>query len=114
MLQILVNLITNAKNACSENKTDQKEGCIIFSLWSDDEMQIKIEVKDNGVGIAPENLSRVFHHGFTTRSYGYGFGLHSGSLAAKQLGGSLTAESAGFGCGATFTLALPLSIQEAS
>ena len=114
VLQILVNLITNAKNACSEHKTRRGEGCIIVSLWCDDDKQIEIEVKDNGVGIAPENLSRIFHHGFTTRNHGHGFGLHSGSLAAKQLGGSLTADSAGLGCGAAFTLALPLSIQETS
>jgi signal transduction histidine kinase len=65
-------------------------------------------VTDNGVGIAPENLARVFNHGFTTRKGGHGFGLHSGALAAKEMGGSLTAHSDGIGRGATFTLELPL------
>jgi signal transduction histidine kinase len=59
------------------------------------------------VGIAPENLTRVFEHGFTTRKKGHGFGLHSGALAAKELGGTLTAHSDGPGQGAVFTLALP-------
>ncbi len=72
------------------------------------EGHIKISVSDNGVGIAPENLTRIFNHGFTTRRNGHGFGLHSGALAAKEMGGSLTAHSAGPGKGATFTLELPV------
>lgn len=114
VLQIFLNLISNAKNACNENKTGQRDHCIIIRLYREGENRIIIQVKDNGAGIAPENLSRIFHHGFTTRRRGHGFGLHSGALAAKQLGGSLTAESAGLGCGAVFTLTLPLSIQETS
>ncbi|MGD0816173.1 MAG: ATP-binding protein, partial [Verrucomicrobiota bacterium] len=39
---------------------------------------------------------------------GHGFGLHSGALAASELGGTLTAHSDGVGRGATFTLELPL------
>jgi signal transduction histidine kinase len=64
-------------------------------------------VIDNGVGIPPENLTRIFAHGFTTRKDGHGFGLHSGALAARELGGSLSAHSDGPGCGATFILDLP-------
>ena len=114
VLQILVNLIANAINGCSENKTGQGDSLIIIRLYREGENRIKIQVEDNGVGIAPENLSRIFHHGFTTRRGGHGFGLHSGALTAKQLGGSLSAESAGLGFGAVFTLTLPLSIQETS
>jgi signal transduction histidine kinase len=64
-------------------------------------------VADNGIGIAPENLTRIFGHGFTTRPSGHGFGLHSGALAAKELGGTLTASSPGPGQGAAFALELP-------
>jgi signal transduction histidine kinase len=52
-------------------------------------------------------MSRLFTHGFTTRPSGHGFGLHSGAIAAQELGGSLRAESAGAGQGATFVLELP-------
>ena len=69
--------------------------------------RIRISVMDNGVGISPENLTRIFSHGFTTRKGGHGFGLHSGALAAREMGGSLTAHSDGPGRGATFTLELP-------
>ena len=56
----------------------------------------------------PENLTRIFAHGFTTRKDGHGFGLHSGALVAKELGGALRAESDGPGRGAAFTLELPV------
>jgi signal transduction histidine kinase len=61
------------------------------------------------VGIAPENLTRIFNHGFTTRKDGHGFGLHSGALAAKEMGGTLIVHSEGPGKGAAFTLSLPLA-----
>jgi len=64
-------------------------------------------VVDNGVGIPPENLARIFQHGFTTRKDRHGFALHSGALAAQEMGGSLTPHSDGRGQGATFTLELP-------
>jgi two-component system NtrC family sensor kinase len=60
------------------------------------------------VGIAPENLTRIFQHGFTTRKDGHGFGLHSGALAAQEMGGTLTVHSAGPGAGACFTLTVPI------
>jgi signal transduction histidine kinase len=63
---------------------------------------------------SPENLTRIFNHGFTTRKDGHGFGLHSGALAAKEMGGSLTVHSDGPGQGATFTLELPCPKRENS
>jgi len=66
------------------------------------------------VGIPPENLTKIFIHGFTTKEDGHGFGLHGSALAAKELGGSLTAHSDGPGQGATFTLDLPLQVTEKS
>jgi signal transduction histidine kinase len=66
-------------------------------------------VKDNGIGISQENLALVFSHGFTTRENGHGFGLHSGALAAQEMGGSLRAESLGVRRGAIFTLELPVA-----
>jgi signal transduction histidine kinase len=106
-LQILVNLVTNAKCACVDSgRTDRRTTLRVVSA----EGRVKISVTDNGVGIPPENLTRVFNHGFTTRKGGHGFGLHSGALAARELGGSLTAHSDGPGRGATFTLELPLQV----
>ena len=70
---------------------------------------MRIEIADDGVGIPPENLTRIFSHGFTTRKHGHGFGLHSSALAAGEMKGTLTAHSDGVGQGATFTVELPLN-----
>ncbi|MDB5388949.1 MAG: sensor signal transduction histidine kinase [Planctomycetaceae bacterium] len=109
ILQILVNLIRNAKYACEESgRTDKRLTLRVAQANS----RIMISVIDNGIGIPPENLTRIFNHGFTTRESGHGFGLHSGALAAREMGGALFAYSDGLGHGAMFTLELPLSPAE--
>ena len=105
VLQILVNLIRNAKYACDEGKPGRKE--ITLRIGSGSPGRIRIEVIDTGVGIQAENINRLFVHGFTTRPDGHGFGLHSSANAARELHGSLTVRSAGLNQGATFTLELP-------
>lgn len=105
VLQILVNLINNAKYAVSQNPKSEKLLTVRFYKHSED--HLRIEVVDNGVGISKENLTKIFRHGFTTKKDGHGFGLHSCALAAKELGGSLTAYSDGPQQGATFILELP-------
>jgi PAS domain S-box-containing protein len=107
VIQILVNLVTNAVHACGESG---RTGRQITVRTTSDGRSAKIAIIDNGVGIPPENLTQIFNYGFTTRKQGHGFGLHTSALAAKQLGGSLTAQSAGTGCGATFALELPYKI----
>ncbi len=66
-------------------------------------------IADNAADISKENLDPIFSHGFTTRKDGHGFGLHSGALAAREMGGTLTASSEGLGLGATFTLELSVA-----
>lgn len=107
VLQILINLIRNAKYALDEGPGPEK--LMDLKIYKNGSGMVKIVVKDNGVGIFKENLTRIFAHGFTTRRNGHGFGLHSGAIAAKELGGTLTAESEGPGTGATFTLELPVA-----
>ncbi len=104
-LQIFVNLLRNAKHACLDSGNPAMR--IVIRVSQEDD-QICILVRDNGVGIAPEHLKRIFNHGFTTKKNGHGFGLHSGANAAKDMGGTLNFESEGLGKGATFTLKLPL------
>lgn len=106
VLQILVNLIRNAKYACDDSGRSDKQ---IKVRVSECDRRVRIEVTDNGVGIPPENLTRIFNHGFTTRKEGHGFGLHNGALTAKELGGTLIARSDGPGRGATFILDMPLA-----
>lgn len=108
VLQVLVNLIRNAKYACDEAGTDDKRVTVrVASAPASDRVQFIVH--DNGVGIPPENLTRIFGHGFTTRPNGHGFGLHSAANAAREMKGSLTVHSDGRGQGATFTLELPIA-----
>jgi PAS domain S-box-containing protein len=110
VLQILVNLVRNAKYACDESGRSDK---LLTLRIEKAPAGVRICVIDNGVGIPAENMSRLFTHGFTTRVDGHGFGLHSGALAAQELGGSLRVVSDGPGLGATFILELPCGAAEA-
>ena len=106
VLQILINLIRNAKYALDD--VDRPDKTITISIEHAGD-QVLVVVADNGVGIPAENLDRIFGHGFTTRKTGHGFGLHSGALAAKEIGGALSVHSDGIGHGAKFILALPVA-----
>jgi PAS domain S-box-containing protein len=110
VLQILVNLHSNARQAL--NASGRADKRIMLGIATNGDNRIKITVRDNGVGIARENLTRIFSHGFTTKPNGHGFGLHSAALAAKEMGGRLMATSDGVGTGASFTLELPIARKE--
>ena len=107
VLQILVNLVHNAKDAMDENHHSDKP--MTISVEPADHDRVRIVVRDTGVGIPAENLTRIFNFGFTTRENGHGFGLHSSANAATELGGKLSAHSDGAGLGAVFTLELPVA-----
>ena len=109
ILQVLINLIRNAKYACDDSATEEKTLTIAIGPSA---LGVRISVIDTGVGIPKENLTKIFAFGFTTRKKGHGFGLHSSGLAAKEMGGELTGESDGLGTGAAFHLDLPICSQE--
>jgi PAS domain S-box-containing protein len=106
VLQILVNLINNAKHAMSAAPGPLQLQLSVGPA-EDREGFIRFRVVDTGIGIKSEHLTRIFSQGFTTRTSGHGFGLHSSALAAKVMGGTLSVYSAGEGQGATFILDLP-------
>jgi signal transduction histidine kinase len=106
VLQILVNLVSNAKHALEERGGDSAR-VLRVAVRADGSRDVSIEVQDNGVGIAPEVIAKIFNHGFTTRRNGHGFGLHNSANAAQAMQGRLTAHSDGPGHGARFVLQLP-------
>jgi signal transduction histidine kinase len=105
IMQILVNLVSNAKHALEEQVSERRELKVAIAKVDGG---VRIEVRDTGVGISRENLAKVFNHGFTTKKKGHGFGLHNCANAAQQMDGSLTAYSDGLGQGASFVLRIPV------
>ena len=111
LLQILTNLIINAKHAV-QNSSAATPKRIKIKLQCPRSGTLCLTVSDSGKGIAKENLTRIFQHGFTTRNDGHGFGLHSSAIAATEMDGSLKAQSSGLDRGATFILELPFRTLE--
>jgi two-component system NtrC family sensor kinase len=108
VLQILVNLLKNAKDALAQCPAlGGRNRTLTLRTSLDTGNNLLIYVIDNGVGIPHESLTRIFSHGFTTKKGGHGFGLHSCANAADELGGTLSVQSDGLGQGATFVLKLP-------
>ncbi len=112
VLQILTNLISNGIYALAKSNKDEKKLTINVKKLDNDNIQI--EVRDNGIGIPEENMTRIFEHGFTTKKKGHGFGLHSTALSVNELNGSIKAHSDGVDQGAVFTIKLPFKTQEAT
>jgi signal transduction histidine kinase len=112
---ILQNLIINAADAVRD--AGREKGVlnfaaeIIVDAGSD---QLHLHCKDDGVGIAADNLQRVFDKGFSTKSRetNYGIGLHWCANAIGALGGRIWAASEGPGRGASMHLLLPLPVRE--
>ncbi|QRN99807.1 PAS domain-containing protein [Archangium violaceum] len=109
LLQILINLLSNARHALVDSAQQDKR-LTIHVRRAPEGGGLLIEMTDNGVGIAPENLARLFSQGFTTKKTGHGFGLHISALAATEMKGRLSCSSPGPGLGATFTLELPMGM----
>ncbi len=106
VLQILISLLANAKSACDDSGRTDKRVTIRVEFA---DASVRLAIADNGVGIPAENLTRIFHLGFSTKRDGLGFGLHNAANAAREMGGSLIVQSGGSGQGATFTLELPVT-----
>lgn len=112
VMQILVNLLSNAKYAFDGCPESDRQIRVRISKPPSAQPCVRIEVSDNGAGISKEHMPKLFTHGFTTRKEGHGFGLHNSANAAKSLGGRLHAKSDGPGKGAMFALEIPLHVRE--
>lgn len=97
---IILNLLLNACQAMPDG------GTIRVSLSSDEAAEALVSVRDEGCGIAAENLEKIFSPFFTTKQEGNGFGLSEVHRCIQVLGGEVSVESQ-LGVGTTFTLSLP-------
>ena len=109
LLQVITNLIKNAKEAINENDDLNKHKEIVIEIDLYNDNTVYISVYDNGCGIKEENLAKIFGHGFTTKESGHGFGLHSSANAMTEMGGSLTVSSDGDQQGSCFTVSIPVA-----
>jgi len=107
LLQVLINLLHNAKDALLASGNEKK--IITIKTFAQND-KIIVEIIDNGVGILPKNLNKIFYHGYTTKDTGHGFGLHSGALVINELGGEIFVESEGHEKGAMFRIQLPYKL----
>lgn len=105
LVMIMMNLIANARHATANNPDDDRMLMIETGVRDG---SAYVSVTDNGEGIEPENLNKIFNHGFTTKADGHGFGLHTSANLMTEMGGSLRVASDGPGQGATFTLTFPV------
>ena len=107
LVQVLVNLIKNAVEACSS-----VDGTIRVSVHAGEGGDQVIEVSDNGVGMGEEELGKVFGYRYSTKGGGRGLGLHVSALHVAAMGGRITAHSDGPQAGATLSIVLPASPAE--
>ncbi len=104
VLRILIDILQNAVEACTE--TTQPTKIVTIGIHARTAEAVQFSVQDNGSGIVPDDMKRLFGQGFTTK-HRTGLALHSAAIAAHLMHGSLIARSDGPNRGATFILELP-------
>lgn len=104
MKQAILNMVKNSMNAMPEGGT-----LLLRTRHQEDEVVFK--VRDNGEGMTPEVMSKVFEPYFTTKEFGSGIGLTLVYKIVKELGGEISLASE-LGKGSTFTLSFPVPQKE--
>jgi two-component system sensor histidine kinase HydH len=102
LIHVVLNLIKNAKEALDANSTSVK--ILTIEVGQTKEGKPFLRVCDTGEGIKVDSLSKIFSHGFTTKQAGHGFGLHFCANSITEMGGCISATSAGPGQGSQFTI----------
>jgi two-component system, NtrC family, sensor kinase len=110
--QVINNLLINASESIFEKRLNGFTGHI--RIYASEEVldgspMVHLCIEDNGIGIPPAKLSKIFDRGFSTKERGSGMGLHWSANTVAALKGRLYAENKGEGVGAVFHLLLPLA-----
>jgi C4-dicarboxylate-specific signal transduction histidine kinase len=107
--QVIANLITNGLHAMGGVPAERRD--LDISMAATDQEMVRLQVRDHGTGIAPENLAKLFSPFFTTKNDGMGIGLAICKTIVEAHGGSLTARN-NEDSGAVFEIVLPLAGDE--
>ena len=102
MEQVLINLLKNAGEACAEQAHPE---VVVETAYQEEKHIFQLSVKDNGCGILPEVLDKIFIPFFTTKHTGSGIGLSLCKQIVTLHGGSIRVSSE-VGKGSCFTLKL--------
>lgn len=102
LAQALMNLFLNAVEAMDANGT-----LSVNCVYHENDQKIQVEIKDNGSGVAPEDLPKIFDPFFTGKKGGTGLGLALVHRIVENHGGSIDVHSQ-VGRGTTFTILLPI------
>jgi signal transduction histidine kinase len=111
---VLQNIIINAADAVGESPREKGVLQIAAAIETEEDTErLHLRCTDNGIGIAPENLARIFEKGFTTkpRAANQGIGLHWCANAIRSLGGRIWASSQGLGHGTSLHIVLPVAAE---
>lgn len=109
--QMLVNLIKNSIEAIGELAESGERNevpCIQCRACIDGDF-LRLDIVDSGIGIASEDINKIFSAGFTTKEQGNGLGLHSSANFVVGSGGKIQAFSEGKGKGARIQIMFPCS-----
>jgi len=106
MLHVIMNIMKNARDAMLDTPVENR--LLTIKMEHDGHMGT-IHFIDRGYGIAKDQLTTIFAHGFTTKTGGHGFGLHTSANDITSMGGRIHAESPGPGKGSSFIISFPIA-----
>lgn len=110
LLQAVVNLIKNSREALQTSTDRCEHKRIALSARPIPRNRFRLRIVDNGCGMEPEQLPNMFYYGFSAKQGGHGYGLHWVANFVQSLSGRITAHSAGKGKGMDVCIELPVHI----
>ncbi len=106
VLQVLLNLATNAMDAMTDNPPDTRRVAIRTAIHADS--KVEVVVSDSGPGIPEQVIDEIFDTFYTSKPHGTGLGLSIARTIVETYGGTIWAENCAEG-GAAFHFTIPLS-----